>query len=472
MAYAGTRERGRHLIQISQPTFHEAPMMGLTGSSVSFVVSGVSEEVLQRAAVDAANQVMGAWEEPELPSQDGLVPTGRGRELLGLIYRACKSADWPVFQLGTFEPEGDCDLNGRYHLPTRREPKLLPFRLFRFLAESMLDTKVDHGDRLEFTRQLRAWRSQFLRHSLSGLNQRQILLLLHQRGQQVTEVGGNIFQVGRGKAARFIRGSITGSCGVLLTSLQADKVATARLLRLHGLPTVEHRRVFNEEQALRAADELGYPVVIKPFNGTRGRDVVCDIRSPEELSTQLANLNTSLDSMLVERQVEGDAFRFLLVNQQFGYCSKKSHAFVTGDGERTIAALIKAYCDIGYIEGNKKKDAFGFDEFVKKNSTDELLKRDGLSFSDVLPQGQTLKITKIPSVLFGSVLEYLAQDSIPVKIWEQCLAIARLFKGEAIGIDGIGVFDEPEKFVFNEVNFGPELIQPRNFEIAVDLLGY
>ena len=146
----------------------------------------------------------------------------------------------------------------------------------------------------------------------------------NQRGQKVTEVGGNIFQVGQGKDARFIRGSVTGSCGALLTTLQADKVATARLLRLHGLPTVEHRRVYNEAQALIAADELRYPVVIKPFNGARGRNVVCDIRSPEELRTQLAALNTLLDSMLVERQVEGDAFRFLLVNQQFGYCSRRA----------------------------------------------------------------------------------------------------------------------------------------------------
>ena len=45
-----------------------------------------------------------------------------------------------------------------------------------------------------------------------------------------------------------------------------------------------------------------------------------------------------------------------------------------------------------------------------------------------------------------------------MEIWKHCLAIARLFQGEAIGIDGIGLFDEPEKFVFNEVNFGPELI--------------
>ena len=80
-----------------------------------------------------------------------------------------------------------------------------------------------------------------------------------------------------------------------------------------------------------------------------------------------------------------------------------------------------------------------------------------------MPQGQTLEDYKDPFSFFGSELEYLAQDSIPVKIWKHCLAIARLFQGEAIGIDGIGLFDEPEKFVFNEVNFGPELIEPRNY---------
>ena len=58
---------------------------------------------------------------------------------------------------------------------------------------------------LNFPRQFRARRSQFLRHSLNGFNRRQILLQLHQRRQHVTEVGDNIFPVDRGKAARLIR---------------------------------------------------------------------------------------------------------------------------------------------------------------------------------------------------------------------------------------------------------------------------
>ena len=50
-----------------------------------------------------------------------------------------------------------------------------------------------------------------------------------------------------------------------------DKLWTLALLSAHGIPTPRTLVAFSEESALKAAGELGYPVVVKPINGSWGR---------------------------------------------------------------------------------------------------------------------------------------------------------------------------------------------------------
>ena len=50
-----------------------------------------------------------------------------------------------------------------------------------------------------------------------------------------------------------------------------DKILTAASLRECGVPQPEARVAFTEESALRAIEELGYPVVLKPAVGSWGR---------------------------------------------------------------------------------------------------------------------------------------------------------------------------------------------------------
>ncbi len=50
-----------------------------------------------------------------------------------------------------------------------------------------------------------------------------------------------------------------------------DKILTAVALREHGVPQPDLRIAFTEESALKAIEELGYPVVLKPAVGSWGR---------------------------------------------------------------------------------------------------------------------------------------------------------------------------------------------------------
>ena len=81
------------MIRISQPDFHENPMMGLLGPSVSFEVSEVPDAAFGADAVDMANTLIGEWKDPDMPIPGILEPEGRSRALLGWVYRACEDAD-------------------------------------------------------------------------------------------------------------------------------------------------------------------------------------------------------------------------------------------------------------------------------------------------------------------------------------------------------------------------------------------
>ncbi|MEM3803311.1 MAG: lysine biosynthesis protein LysX, partial [Conexivisphaerales archaeon] len=60
-----------------------------------------------------------------------------------------------------------------------------------------------------------------------------------------------------------------------------DKLLTTLRLSRKGIPTPKTRVAFNQEQALKALDELGYPAVIKPIVGSWGR-LVARVRDREE----------------------------------------------------------------------------------------------------------------------------------------------------------------------------------------------
>ncbi len=68
--------------------------------------------------------------------------------------------------------------------------------------------------------------------------------------------------------------------------LAASKVATLSLLARRGVPVPRTRVAVGVEAALKAAGELGYPVVVKPVEGSWGRGVAL-ARDEEELRALL-----------------------------------------------------------------------------------------------------------------------------------------------------------------------------------------
>jgi biotin carboxylase len=69
-----------------------------------------------------------------------------------------------------------------------------------------------------------------------------------------------------------------------------SKVEARALARSHGVPVTPGSDALEEpEAAARAAQEIGFPVIVKPNNGSQGRDVA-KVYNRRELDAALRRL--------------------------------------------------------------------------------------------------------------------------------------------------------------------------------------
>lgn len=94
---------------------------------------------------------------------------------------------------------------------------------------------------------------------------------------------GSLVQLGHGKLQQRIRATMTSMTGSLAVDIASDKELTNRLLAAAGLPVPTSEVVRNDDDAVRMARRIGYPVVLKPLDGNHGRGVAINLNSEEEV---------------------------------------------------------------------------------------------------------------------------------------------------------------------------------------------
>jgi acyl-CoA synthetase (NDP forming) len=84
---------------------------------------------------------------------------------------------------------------------------------------------------------------------------------------------GNLVQLGYGINQRRIWTAETDQTSAIAEEIASDKDLTKSLLKSCGVPVPEGELVRSAEQAWEAAQEIGVPVVLKPYDGNHGRGV-------------------------------------------------------------------------------------------------------------------------------------------------------------------------------------------------------
>ncbi len=151
----------------------------------------------------------------------------------------------------------------------------------------------------------------------------------------------SLVQFGHGKYQQRIQ-AITSETKHIAVEISCDKEDTHNLLNDLGLPVPKQLMIYSERQAVRAANRIGYPVVVKPLNANHGRGVSINLTTDEEIETAFeeAQKHGSSRAVLVESYLTGFDHRMLVVNNELVAVAKRVPGHVVGDGESTMTQLI------------------------------------------------------------------------------------------------------------------------------------
>ncbi|WP_419893026.1 ATP-grasp domain-containing protein [Oceanobacillus kimchii] len=97
-----------------------------------------------------------------------------------------------------------------------------------------------------------------------------------------------------------------------------------------------------DEEIINYANKLGYPLVLKPSDGTGGNGVIANIKNEEAFKQALNYVKYELNykKLIVEKYFAGEDYRLYVINNEVIAAFKKIPANVVGDGKHTIKELI------------------------------------------------------------------------------------------------------------------------------------
>jgi cyanophycin synthetase len=137
--------------------------------------------------------------------------------------------------------------------------------------------------------------------------------------------------------------------------LASHKGLVHRFLTGAGIPVPEHRAFgYRDLRAgLEFLERAGGPCVVKPGSGSGGGwGLAGNVRTEGQLRRAVMNASRYSPDILIERQVEGELHRILVLDGEVIDVVRRRSPTVEGDGRSTIAELIAA-------ENRRRLDARG-----------------------------------------------------------------------------------------------------------------
>jgi len=151
-----------------------------------------------------------------------------------------------------------------------------------------------------------------------------------------------LVQIGQGRHGRRLHETMLDTTDYVAVRLASNKGATHQLLRRLGMPQPVQHLVHTLEHAVQVAALIGFPVVVKPWRGSKGNGVSGGVTSTQMEQAFRAALDVDSGGVIVESVIPGDDHRLLVVDGKLIAAARRLPAMVTGDGTSTIAELVSA----------------------------------------------------------------------------------------------------------------------------------
>lgn len=265
---------------------------------------------------------------------------------------------------------------------------------------------------------------------------------------------GNLVQFGYGNRQRRIWTAETDRTSAIAEGISRDKNLTKSLLSECGVPVPEGREVDTPEAAWEAAQDIGLPVVVKPCDGNHGRGVFTNLTTEAEVLSAYAVAVDEGSGVIVERFVQGNEHRLLVVGDRLVAAAAGEPAWVTGDGQHSIDELVELQLNTDPRRGRTENHPLNK---VRLDSAARLeLTRQSLSADSIAEHGRRVLIQRSGNVAFD------VTDRVHPDTAHTVVLASKIVGLDIAGVDlvaeDISKPLEEQRGAIVEVNAGPGLL--------------
>lgn len=312
-----------------------------------------------------------------------------------------------------------------------------------------------HGTPLDFNYELSTLR-RILDDSKYGPSTQAIIDKAKERNIPILRLNDqNLVQLGHAKYQKRIEATVTSMTTLIATDIAGNKELTKRLLADAGIPVPKGRIVDEAEAAVRAARDIGFPVVLKPLNANHGKGVAINLKSDEEVNAAYYRASDFSEDVIVEKYIPGRDHRVLVVNGAAVAVAERLPAHVIGDGKHTIFQLVEE-------ENKNPQRGHGHEKALTKiyinEESERCLASQGYTGESIPAAGQLVWLKFTANISTGGTAIDRTDDAHPANV-ETAIRAARIIGLDVAGVDmittDIGKPLEETGGAICEVNAGP-----------------
>ncbi|MBN2825539.1 MAG: hypothetical protein JXQ76_09460 [Campylobacterales bacterium] len=238
-----------------------------------------------------------------------------------------------------------------------------------------------------------------------GHNTSLLLQVAHHLNIPWRHITKNIYQFGWGKNLKFFDSSISADTAHIGTVVSDDKMATHEFLRDAGIPSLQKFQLSSEEQALKIASQIGYPVVIKPRALNRGEGVMANIHTPEILKKAYKKAHDLSKNILIEKHFYGKDYRLHVCQGEIYYATQREAAKIKGDGRKSVQKLVDE------LNFQRKKDSVLKEVKIDEEMLD-FIQEQNHTLQSILPKDELVYLGRIANVSTGGTTTEITDLSI------------------------------------------------------------
>lgn len=153
----------------------------------------------------------------------------------------------------------------------------------------------------------------------------------------------SLVQLGDGVQQRRISTAMTSRTSEIAVRVSTDKALVNELWRRIGIPVAAGRPVRDADDAVRAAQEIGWPIAVKPVDADYGRGVSLHLRRAEQVRAAYGKARgySAGGRVLVQRCLRGASHRLLVVEGRLAAAVRRDPIGLRGDGRHSVRELLE-----------------------------------------------------------------------------------------------------------------------------------